>query len=323
VALTLIAACDGRQSSLTPAGPDAERVFDLFVVMSVGSAIVWLAVVGLSLYATRLRPREHPRLGHRLIIGGGAVAPALVLGALLIYGLAPLPAMLALPAPGGPVIVVTGEQWWWRVRYDLPGGRSFDTANELRLPVNERIEVQLQSADVIHSFWLPSITGKMDVIPGRLNRIALEPSRTGVFRGACAEYCGRSHARMNFETVVLSRPDFDAWVEEQLRDASPASSGPVATSEMAEQGETRFLASGCGACHTIRGTAAAGRLGPDLTHVGSRLTIGAGMLPLRVGELQRWIELTEHVKPGVRMPSFNMIPPEDVRAISTYLAGLR
>ena len=312
------AGCAGPQSSLDPAGPDAQRVFDLFVVMMIGSAIIWLIVVGLSFYATRLRPAvQHPKLTHSLIIGGGAVAPFLVLSALLVYGLAPLPAMLALPPPGRPIIAISGEQWWWRVRYLMPDGRAFDTANELRLPVNQRIEVQLQSADVIHSFWLPAVTGKMDAIPGRLNRIALEPTRLGTFRGACAEYCGRSHARMNFDAVVVTEEAFAAWVDQQLVTATPPQD------EFLIRGQTAFQSSGCGACHTIRGTPADGRVGPDLTHVGGRLTIGAGMLPVQVGELQRWIGLTERVKPGVHMPSFNMLPPENVRAIATYLVSLR
>jgi cytochrome c oxidase subunit 2 len=312
------AGCTGRQSALDPAGTDADRVFELFWVMAIGTAVVWIAVVGLSLYATRLRPHvQHPRLAHGLIVGGGAVAPVLVLGALLVYGLAPLPAMLALPPPGRPIIAITGEQWWWRVRYLLPDGRAFDTANEIRLPVNVRIEVQLQSADVIHSFWLPPVAGKMDAIPGRLTRIALEPTRTGVFRGVCAEYCGRSHARMHFDAVVLTAGEFATWVEQQIAASRPPQDEPLV------HGRDRFLASGCGACHTVRGTAADGRVAPDLTHVGSRLTIGAGMLPLQVGELQRWISVTDRVKPGVHMPSFNMLPPADVRAIAAYLVSLR
>jgi cytochrome c oxidase subunit II len=293
-------------------------MFELFFVMATGAGLVWCLVVALSIYATRFKSRPlHPRLTHGLIVGGGAITPAVILAALLVYGLAPLPAILALPAPGGPVIAITAEQWWWRIRYLLPDGRGFDLANEIRLPVNRRLEVQLHSADVIHSFWLPSITGKMDMIPGRLTRIAVEPTRTGVFRGACAEYCGASHARMNFHAVVIEANEFDAWIDRQIADAAP----PL--DPVTQRGRTEFLRTGCGACHTVRGTLAGGRIGPDLTHVGSRTSIGAGMLPLQIGELQRWVAVTERVKPGVHMPSFTMIPPQDVRAIATYLASLQ
>ena len=313
-----LAGCTGAQSALAPAGRDAARIFDLFMAMAIGATVVWGAVIALAFYATRLQTGAHDRKVTRaLIVGGGGVVPTVVLGALLVYGLAPLPEVLALPPPGGPVITVTGHQWWWRVRYEFPDGRSFDLANELRLPVHQRVEVRLESADVVHSFWLPSLAGKMDLVPGRVNRLALEPTRTGVYRGACAEYCGTSHARMNFYGVVLSADEFAAWTVAQLADAgAPAD-------QFASRGQAEFLRSGCGACHTVRGTAAIGRFGPDLTHVGGRVSIGAGMLPTQVGELQRWIEVTERVKPGVHMPSFSMLPPDDVRAIATYLAGLR
>jgi cytochrome c oxidase subunit 2 len=157
----------------------------------------------------------------------------------------------------------------------------------------------------------------MDLIPGRINRIALEPTSTGVFRGACAEYCGASHAHMHFYAVVTERPQFDAWVQTQLNDAvTPAT--PLALT-----GSLEFLGNGCGACHTVRGTAASGRFGPDLTHLANRQSFGAGMFPVQIGQLQRWIQVTERVKPGVHMPSFNMIPPGDARAIATYLSELR
>ena len=310
--------CTGVQSALVPAGRDAALIFDLFIVMTVGAVMIWCAVLALGFYATRARPGRQPKpFARALIVGGGAVVPTIVLGVLLLYGLAPLPEVLALPGPGGPVVTVTGHQWWWRVRYELPDGRTFDLANELRLPLHQRVEIRLESADVVHSFWLPSVAGKMDAVPGRVNRIALEPTQTGVFRGACAEYCGTSHARMNFYAVVLTPEEFATWTAAQLADAGR----PVDPDAI--RGEAEFLRSGCGACHAVRGTTAIGRFGPDLTHVGGRVSIGAGMLPTQVGELQRWIQVTERVKPGVHMPSFSMLPPEDVRAIATYLAGLR
>ena len=308
----------GPQSALAPAGRDAERIADLFAVMTVGAALVWIAVVGLTLYASRRRTQVHPeRHANALILGGGVVFPVIVLTALLVYGLAPLPDVLALPPPGRLTIAVTGEQWWWRVRYQPPGGPAFELANEIRLPAGERIELQLASADVIHSFWVPSLAGKLDMVPGRLNRIALEPTRTGVFRGQCAEYCGTSHAFMSFYVVVMEPDAFAQWLRDEQGDAVPPAD-PLAAS-----GQTAFLSHGCGACHTVRGTPAAGVVGPDLTHVGRRVSLGAGTLRNTPGDLQRWIEATDWVKPGVHMPAYNMLDGGDLVPLAAYLSGLR
>jgi cytochrome c oxidase subunit 2 len=221
------------------------------------------------------------------------------------------------PAPEGSVrIHVTGKQWWWRVQYMTEQG-VIETANELRLPVNQRVELQLTSPDVIHSFWVPSIAGKMDLIPGRTTRLALEPTRTGVFRGTCAEYCGASHARMAFVVIVLPPEEFERWLDAQARPAR-APADPVAA-----QGHTGFVGNGCTACHTIRGTVAAGRVGPDLTHVGSRLRIGAGALENEPEAFVRWISETDRIKPGVHMPAFRLLSRGDQVALATYLDGLQ
>jgi cytochrome c oxidase subunit 2 len=192
-----------------------------------------------------------------------------------------------------------------------------ETANEIRLPVNERIELQLTSPDVIHSFWVPSIAGKMDLIPGRVTRLALEPTRTGAFRGACAEYCGASHALMAFTVVVVERDEFEQWLEAQ---AAPAS-GPA--DALAARGGTAFITNGCTACHTIRGTAAAGVIGPDLTHVGGRTRIGAGTLENDAAAFVAWISETDRIKPGVHMPAFRALSRDDLSALGAYLDGLQ
>jgi cytochrome c oxidase subunit II len=313
----LLASCSGPQSALNPAGRGAERIADLFWWMTAGAVIIWLAVIGLAFYAMRVRPEAHSRRQtNLLIIGGGAIIPTVVLAGLLVYGLAMMPGLLT-PAPEGSLrIVVTGEQWWWRVRYLPPGGEAVDLANEIRLPVGERVEFHLESPDVIHSFWIPALGGKIDMIPGRRNRLTLEPTRTGVFRGACAEYCGTSHALMSFSVMVLEQEDFARWLAHQ---AEPAQEP---TLPLATDGQALFLANGCGACHTVRGTPADGVIGPDLTHVGSRLSLGAGILPNEPEAFLRWIAHTEEVKPGVLMPAFGMLPPEDLRALAVYLDGL-
>ena len=314
----LLAGCDGPQSALDPAGRGAERIADLFWWMSAGAILIWLAVVSLAIYAGYFaRKPSGPKATWLLIIGGGVVFPTVVLAGLLIYGLAMLPPLLA-PAPEGSLrILVTGQQWWWRVRYFTAAGEPVDLANEIRLPVGAPAEFQLEAWDVIHSFWIPALGGKVDMIPGRQTRLKLEPTRTGVFRGVCAEYCGASHALMSFSVVVQEKEEFDRWLVKQ---AEPA---PPATEPLAMRGQDLFLANGCGACHTIRGTAANGVVGPDLTHVGGRLSVGAGVLANEPEDFRRWVAHTNTIKPSVQMPAFGMLPPEELRALAAYLESLQ
>jgi cytochrome c oxidase subunit 2 len=299
-------------SALDPAGRGAERIATLFWWMVVGGAIIWLAVVALTVYALYRRRQHTERAASMLIVGGGIIVPIIILTALLIAGLSLLPDLLASPAEGLK-IHVSGELWWWRVRYLLTNGEQVELANEIRIPVGEPVEIVLESPNVIHAFWVPPIAGKFDMIPGRVNRLTLEPTRTGVFRGVCAEYCGTSHAWMAFDVIVLDRDDYRGWLNHQRRAAESRPS----------RGLDLFLANGCGACHAIRGTAADGVIGPDLTHVGSREHIGAGILENNVDALARFIGQTDKVKPGVHMPPFGMLGAEDVRAIAAYLEALQ
>jgi cytochrome c oxidase subunit II len=314
----IVAGCSGPQSALDPAGREAARLADLFWLMTVGAVIVWLAVIGLAFYSMRSRREPlSPRRARLFVVWGGAVVPTVVLTALLIYGLRPISALVA-PAPAGSLkIAVSGEQWWWRVRYLPSGGEPVVLANEIRLPVGEPVEFQLESPDVIHSFWIPSLAGKVDMIPGRVTRLALLPTRTGVFRGVCAEYCGASHALMNFNVVVMEKAEFDRWLEEQARPATPPAEPTTA------RGQALFLANGCGACHAVRGTEAAGVIGPDLTHVGSRRSLAADTLANEPDAFRRWIAHTDIIKPGALMPKFGMLPEDDLRALAAYLEGLK
>jgi cytochrome c oxidase subunit 2 len=305
------------QSALDPAGRGAERIAEMFWWMTAGSVVVWIAVIALALYAVRATPGPHDRRRVAfLIIGGGAVLPTVVLTVLLIYGLAPIPELLAPAPPGSLRVTVSGEQWWWRVRYLPPSGEAVELANEIRLPVGETTEFRLESPDVIHSFWIPSLGGKMDMIPGRATRLALTPTRTGTFRGLCAEYCGTSHALMTFPVVIQERTEFARWLAQQ-RAVAATPSTPLAV-----RGQQAFLANGCGACHAIRGTPARGVVGPDLTHVGGRLSVGAGTLRTEPEAFRRWIARPEHVKPGVLMPAFGMLPGDELLALAAYLASL-
>src|SRR5690606_28931962 len=291
------AGCAGPFSALDPAGRDAERIARLFAWMAGGALLVWVLVVALAVYALRARRQHSQRTAGALIVGGGVMLPTVAPTGLLSWGLWERPGVLALPPPGGLRIAVTGEQWLWRVRYEPPDGPAVELANEIRLPVGQRIALRLESPDVIHSFWLPALAGKIDMVPGRVNHLALEPTRTGTFRGACAEYCGTAHAWMRFDAVVMEPEAFAAWLARQQQPAA-APEGPLAA-----RGGTTFLASGCGACHTVRGTPADGVVGPDLTHVGSRLRLAAGVLPNEPAAFERWIARPHELKPDVHMPA--------------------
>lgn len=283
--------------------------------MLAGGAVIWIAVIGLAVYATQKSGRHSERTGSLLLLWGGIVFPTLVLAGLLTYGLA---LMADLRAPGsGLRIAVSGEQWWWRVEYHLPGREGpVASANELRLPHGQRALLELTSPDVIHAFWIPSIAGKLDMIPGRTNRLVVEPTRTGTFRGACAEFCGLSHALMAFSVVVMEQGAFEAWLTQQA-----AAAAEPATA-LAARGQELFNQAGCGACHAVRGTGARGTIGPDLTHLASRPTLAAGTLPNDHDALVRWITQAETVKPGSLMPSFGALPEGHVEAIAAYLEGL-
>ncbi len=315
---TGLAGCTGRQSALDPAGRAAEQLADLFWWMTGGALVIWIAVIWLTVVAYRQKVGpETERQARFYIIGGGTVLPTVVLTAVLIMGLGIMPEMLR-PLPEGSLrVTVTGEQWWWRVRYHQPDGSMIELANEIRLPVGEPVEFHLDSPDVIHSFWIPSLGGKMDMIPGRRTRLVLHPTRIGTYRGQCAEYCGASHALMAFPVVVMGAADFTDWLENQRDGArSPAT-------ETAAQGRELFFSNGCSACHTIRGTDARNPIGPDLTHVGSRLTLGAGIVENRPGGFHRWIAQTDRLKPGVHMPHFRMLPAEELDTLAAYLESLQ
>jgi cytochrome c oxidase subunit 2 len=175
----------------------------------------------------------------------------------------------------------------------------------------------LESDNVIHSFWIPSLAGKMDMIPGRETHLALEPTRLGIYRGVCAEYCGTSHAKMAFDVAVLDKAAFEHWLDDQAKPARE----PVG--EPAAEGRRLFFANGCGACHTIRGTDAGGTIGPDLTHVGARLSLAGGALTNSVAHLAEWIEQPSRIKPGARMPPFAGIARADREALAAFLHGLQ
>lgn len=320
--LALLASCAGPQSALDPRGEHAEILARIFWWMSGGALAIWLLVLGIALRAV-FRPapagseRERTRGARQLILYGGVVVPSVLLTVLLGYGLALLPRMLA-PAPKGSLqVLVEGRQWWWRVRYLPANGEPVELANEIRLPLGEPVEFLLESHDVIHSFWIPSLGGKVDMIPGRQTRLSLLPTATGELRGVCAEFCGDSHAFMAFPVVIEEKADFARWLDNERA----AALAPSTALEGA--GRSVFLQSGCGACHSVRGTRADGVIGPDLTHVGARLSLGAGLLPNQTVDFERWVSSTSRLKPGAHMPPFGMLPRAELSALAAFLESLK
>jgi len=314
----LLTGCAGPQSTLAPASAEAESISILFWTMTVGAFLIWSTVSGLAFYALQVAPQSHnERLTRRWVIGGGVIVPTLTLSVLLVFALRSLPGLLR-PAPAGSMrIDVVGSQWWWRFTYPTSDGGSVEVANEVYLPVDEPVRFDLRSNDVVHSFWIPSLGGKVDMIPGHRTQISLRPQKTGTYRGVCAEYCGASHAHMAFDVVVTSRDDFDAWLSRQSQDAWKP------TTDESVRGAEVFRESGCGACHTIRGTEADGTVGPDLTHVGSRVSLAAGAMDNTKAKLEHWIRHPSNIKPEVGMPGFHTLTSEEVELLATYLKGLK
>ena len=311
----LLAGCGGPQSALDVAGREAEAVAGLFWIMLAGAALIWSLVIGTAVYALWFRKRRHdPLVARWFLLGGGVAFPVAVLTALLVYGLLLMKDLR--PAETELRLAVTGEQWWWRVRYDTPDGETVTSANVIRLPAGRAAELILDSPDVIHSFWVPPLGGKMDMIPGRTTRLVLEPERPGRYRGACAEYCGASHALMAFTVEVMEPAAFDEWLAAEARPAAPPNG------EAAGRGAELFVDAGCGACHAVRGTAAAGSIGPDLTHLAGRPTLAAGTLPMTQDALARWIADPQAVKPGALMPPFAALGEQRIADLAAYLASL-
>jgi cytochrome c oxidase subunit 2 len=300
---------------MEPAGPAAERINTLWWIMLVVATAVFVGFVAFMLYAAwHPRTGERPdaeRIGNRLVVLGGIIFPAVVVTALFFVTLGTLRALGPPRDPARIVIDVTGKLWWWEVRY--AGAPPAITANEIHIPAGEPVEVRLLSDNVIHSFWVPELHGKLDLVPGKANVIRLEAHRPGVYRGQCAEYCGLQHARMAFLVVAQPRAEFDAWLARQRQSANMTDPALAA-------GRSAFEFR-CGTCHTVRGTQANGTEGPDLTHLASRRTLAAVTLPNDVAGLGGWIVHSQSIKPGNLMPNVDL-PREEFHAIMAYLRSL-
>lgn len=298
-----------------PAGPYAGSITTLSWVLLALAAVVLLVVLAALYAALSGRAELKAKLGGvRVVWIGGILFPVAVLTALLIYGLS-LTRHLSDPIRGDELRVrVTGEMWWWRIAYlDARGREAVHDANELHIPAGRPVVLELESADVIHSFWVPRLSGKLDMIPGRRNLMRIQADAPGVFGGQCAEYCGGPHALMGFTVVAHPPGDFARFMEARLarERAAPETAGSA--------GARLFDAAGCSACHRIAGTSANGLAGPDLTHVGSRRTLGAGILPNNRGTLMGWIGNSQAIKPHNRMPPYTVLDGEQLQQLAVYL----
>ncbi|NUZ07015.1 cytochrome c oxidase subunit II [Piscinibacter koreensis] len=302
-------------SVFAPASLQAARLTEMTWLLIGLTTLVALVTLACAALALRRRRRDVPVAAW--IVGGGLVMPIGVLSALLLYGTWRTDAASAALAPNALVVSVTGRLWWWEIRYvDPASGRSVAVANELRLPVGRPVRLALASADVIHSFWVPELGGKVDLVPGRLHHVSIDAVRPGVYRGPCAEFCGTQHARMTLHVVAEEPAAFDRWLAGQAVDAGEPAGA-------AARGRVAFAERGCAACHTVRGVSEARTVGPDLTHVASRLHLGAGVLRNEPGAFGRWITGVQALKPGAHMPALDGADAATVDALAAYLETLR
>jgi cytochrome c oxidase subunit II len=317
--------CQGWQSALDAHGPSARSLANMFWIFVAILGTVWvLTMIALLLSLRRRRPADadplatDPRTERRMTI---TISVAIGLTLVTVVSLTGLSyaaqKVLFAHKNGALTLLVTGQQWWWEVTYEDPqSNRVFTTANEIHIPVGEPALIKLEASDVIHSFWVPNLTGKMDLIPGRQNQIQIQADRPGMYRGQCAEYCGLQHAHMGLLVIAESKEDFERWREHQ------SSSAITPNDDERQRGMEILLSKPCVMCHQIRGTDAGGKVAPDLTHVGSRRYIGAGTLETTRGNIAAWIVDPHGVKPGVNMPTIQL-EPDEVQPLATYLEGLK
>jgi cytochrome c oxidase subunit II len=345
----LLAGCRGAsQSVLDPAGPHAGRIhglWNVFLAISTGVFAVVTVTMLLAVLLRRAKPevgssaievdgqalppssqRAHPhahavdpRVERRLSLWvGSAVALTVVLLLVMIVtNTLTGKALAALRSDHALEIEVIGRQWWWEFRYrDPTPSQLLVTANELHIPVGRPVALKLNARDVIHSFWVPNLAGKRDLIPGQENTLLLQADKPGVYRGLCAEFCGFQHAKMAFRVVAEPPEEFETWRQHQLQPSAPPAD------PLAQRGQQVFLTGPCALCHAIHGTSASATTGPNLTHVASRQTLAADTLPNVRGHLAGWILNSQSIKPGNKMPAISL-PPEDLHALLAYLEGLK
>lgn len=321
--LLALAGCakNAPQDTLEPKGPVARQIDNLQNPVFAVAGVVFVLVMGLALYIV-IKFRHRDDAPEPVQVHGNTkleltwtLIPAFTLLVIAVPTIATI-FDLAERQPDSVNVTVVGRQFWWEYRYDDYG---IVTANELVIPAGQPIEITLDGAedDVIHSFWIPPLGGKQDIVPGREHRMRIEADEPGTYLGQCAEYCGLSHANMRARAVALPRGEFDAWVRDQQRPALPV---PAGNSEAA-QGQALFTAKGCGGCHTVQGVSQ-GQVGPNLTHLFSRETFAGSMFDLSTSNLRRWLQDPPAVKPGAKMPNLGLTDDEIAQLIA-YMETLR
>jgi len=316
LAVPLLSACGGPLSALDPASPMAQQVANVWWGMFAFATLVLVAVSAIWIYALARKPRETneqdaDKINRRWVIGGGIVLPSLSIIVLLIFGIPTGRSMLPLPVTGEqPLRVqVTGHQWWWEVHYPDSG---VTTANQLIIPAGRLIDVEVTSADVIHSFWVPRLGGKMDMLPGRINVIRLEAGQPGVYYGQCSEFCGLQHARMKLHVEAQPPAAFEAWT---------AARQGLAYDRPAEGQAGQIFAARCGQCHRVAGITD-GERAPDLSDLATRPSLGAGVIDNDREGLRRWLREHKTLKFGNGMPAHDDIPPQTLDQIAAWLETL-
>jgi cytochrome c oxidase subunit 2 len=324
-ASVMLTGCSGWQSTLDPHSSQAAHLRDLFFLFTIVCTVVWLLVVAaLALVLLRRNgisaaPEEDTatqRHKKNIVVGilVGATAAILVVFTLTSFYTT---RGFAWSDDTALKIKVTGQQWWWQIEYpNRDPSQIFVTANEIHIPVGRPVTLDLEASDVIHSFWVPNLMGKQDLIPGRKNSLTIQADRPGLYRGQCAEFCGLEHAHMAIFVLAEPQAQFDAWRRHQLQSATPP------RTPLQVRGLTLFLHGTCSSCHAVQGTGADAQFGPDLTHFGSRATIAAGLLHNDAADLDRWLADPQALKPGANMPQVPL-SEQDRHALVAYLEGLQ
>jgi cytochrome c oxidase subunit 2 len=328
----IFSGCGGDlQSVLNPAGPQSRHIVQLWWLMLFICTAVFLSVMGALGIALLKRRKtsgvildspeqeatESQSRKTLFVVSAIALTTAILFVFMFDSFLVGRGLTAELDRKQGIIIEVTGHQWWWEVRYqDLDASNIFTTANEIHIPVGVPVTFSLKASDVIHSFWVPNLHGKKDLIPGKISTIWLQADKPGVYRGQCAEYCGHQHAHMALWIFAESREQFDAWRRAQIQSAV----SPKSASE--QKGQQVFLSSACVMCHAINGTTAGANFGPNLTHLATRNTIAAATLSNDRSHLKQWVDDSQQIKPGNRMPP-NKFLPEDMEALLDYLQSLK
>lgn len=319
----LLAACDAPQNFMTGGGPGAAELAWLgwfgLITFSVVTVLVWLLLIAIT-FRRRGSFDEHAPVdddgAQRWVLIGGIAIPVAILATLFV---ATLETMGDFPLAGSEMsrdVTVVGRQWWFNARYETGDGQIVHSPTEVHIPTGQVVQLALESRDVIHSFWIPKLHGKVDMIPGETTRLRIKADEPGVYYGQCAEFCGVQHAHMRVQVVAHEPEAFEAWLAKQAERArSP-------TTAQQKRGQEAFMSAGCPACHTVRGTAAKGRVGPELTHVGSRRRLAGGMFENNPANLGAWITHAQSLKPGARMPDMKAFTGEELRAVVAYLQSL-